>query len=55
MQMPLKAVGMDPIVLEGLHTFDQSHLYQPSAERGSSAFLQVASSIIQSSDSEREG
>lgn len=46
-----KALGMDLIApdnVEGLQTFDGSHLDQPSAERWSRAFLQAASSRIQS-------
>jgi hypothetical protein len=46
-----KALGMDLVVpenMEGLQTFDGSHLDQPSAERWSRAFLQAASSKIQS-------
>jgi hypothetical protein len=46
-----KALGMDLIApenVEGLQTFDGSHLDQPSAERWSRAFLQAASPRIQS-------
>jgi len=46
-----KALGIDLIISEnlgGLQTFDGSHLDKPSAERWSRAFLQTASSKIQS-------
>jgi hypothetical protein len=46
-----RALGMDLIVpenIDGLQTFDGSHLDQPSAERWSRAFLQAASSRFQS-------
>jgi hypothetical protein len=46
-----KALGMDLIApedVEGIQTFDGSHLDQPSAERWSRAFLQAASSRIHS-------
>lgn len=46
-----RALGMDLVVpenMEGIRTFDGSHLDQPSAERWSRAFLQAASSRIQS-------
>jgi hypothetical protein len=46
-----KALGMNLVVpedVEGLQTFDGSHLDQPSAERWSRAFFQAASSRIQS-------
>jgi hypothetical protein len=45
------ALGMELIVpenIEGLQTFDGSHLDKPSAERWSRAFLQIASSRIRS-------
>jgi hypothetical protein len=46
-----RALGMDLIApenMERIQTFDGSHLDQPSAERWSRAFLQAASSRIQS-------